>query len=129
MATPEEHKAKALHNERFLDVPELTGSEFVDWAVTVLFYSALHWMRALAAQEGYQIKAYKSYRKGILGEEEVFTGTPVFTQQAFEWYSHLKDDSRDARYEMRQFSEVDFRDLRQNCFEPFKTFVTSNLRT
>jgi len=128
MATPQEHKGKALHNERFLDVRELTGGEFVDWAVTVLFYSALHWMRALAAQEGYQIKAYRSYKKGILGEEEVFRGTGVFTQQAFDWYSHLKDDSRDARYEMKQFSVADLRDLRRNFFKPFKLFVTSRLR-
>ena len=128
MATPREHREKALHNERLLDVRELTAGEFVDWAVTVLFYSALHWMRALAAQEGYQLKAYKSYKKGILGEEEVFRGTGIFTQQAFDWYSHLKDDSRDARYEMKQFSLADLHDLQQNFFKPFKLFVTSRLR-
>lgn len=128
MATPQEHKAKALHNERFLDVPRLATGEFADWAVTALFYCALHWMRALAAQEGYQIKAYRSYKKGIVGEEEVFKGTGVFTQQSFDWYSHLKDDSRDARYETRQFSATDFRDLQLNFFEPFKSFVASKLR-
>jgi hypothetical protein len=128
MATPREHKEKALHNERLLDVQELTGGEFVDWAVTVLFYGALHWMRALAAQAGYEIKAYRSYRKGIVGEEEVFKFAGIFTPQAFGWYSHLKDESRDARYEMRQFSITDFRDLRQNFFEPFRSFVTSRLR-
>ncbi len=63
-----------------------------------------------------------------MGEEEVFTGTGVFTGQTFDWNSHLKDDSRDARYEMKQFSAADFRDLQQNFFKPFKSFVTSRLR-
>lgn len=127
MATPHQHKEKALHNERFLDAPELTGGEFADWAVTVLFYSALHWMRALAAQEGYQIKGYRTLG-GIPGEEDVFRGTSIFTPQAYDWYRHLRDDSRDARYEMKQFSDSDFRELRQNFFQPFKSFVTSKLR-
>jgi hypothetical protein len=127
MPTPQAHREKALHNERLLDVREMAGDEFVDWAVTVLFYSALHWMRALAAQEGYQIKAYRSYKKGVLGEGDVFNFTGIFTQQAFDWYSHLKDESRDARYEMRRFSVVDFCDLRDNFFKPFRSFVTSKL--
>jgi hypothetical protein len=128
MATSPEHKAKALHNERFLEVPDLTGDEFADWAVTVLFYSALHWMRALAAQEGYQIRSYKRYKEHP-GEDEVFQGTGVFTLQAFDWYRHLRDDSRNARYEMQGFSASEFRSLQQECFMPFKSFVTSKLRT
>ena len=87
MATAQEHKLKALHNEAFLDLHKLSGGAFLDWGVTVLFYSALHWMRALAAQEGHQIKGYK-------GEEDVLTGTGVFTAEAYDWYRQLKDDSR-----------------------------------
>ena len=127
MAPPPQHKAKALHNELFLQVPELTGDEFADWAVTVLFYSALHWMRALSAQEGYQVRGYRPY-KGYPGEDEVLQGTGIFTPQAFEWYRHLRDESRDARYETQPFSASDFRDLQQNFFKPFKSFVTSKLR-
>lgn len=91
MATAQEHKLKALHNEKLLSVYKLSDGEFVDWAVTALFYSALHWMRALAAQEGFQIKGYKD-------EENVFKGTGVFTDEAYEWYRQLKEDSRVARY-------------------------------
>lgn len=123
MATVQEHKSKALHNEKFVDLHKLSEGEFVDWAVSALFYGALHWMRALAAQEGQQIKGYKD-------EEKVFQIVPLLAQssQAYTWYRQLKDDSRDARYEMRQFSTSDFRDLYQNCFAPFKSFVTSQLR-
>ena len=122
MATPREHREKAVHNERFLQVRNVTTGEFIDWAVTVLFYSALHWMRALAAQEGYQIKSYQE-------EEKAFQDVPTFAQdqQAYACYRQLKDESRDARYEVKEFSAADFRDLQQNFFNPFKSFVTSKL--
>lgn len=121
MASVQEHKTKALHNEEFLNLYKLSDGEFVDWAVTVLFYCALHWMRALAAQEGYQITGYK-------GEEDVFKGTGVFTDEAYDWYRQLKEDSRVARYKMRQFSNSDFRDLQLNFFDPFRSWVMSMLR-
>lgn len=80
MATAQEHKLKALHNEEFLDLHRLSDGPFVDWGVAVLFYSPLHWMRALAVQEGYQIKGYKD-------EEDVFKGTGAFTAEAYDWAS------------------------------------------
>ena len=120
MATIDAHKLKAVRNWKFLESHRLSEGEFVDWAVTALFYCALHWLRALLAQEGYQVKNYRD-------EEDAIRGTRVFTLQALEWYRHLKDSSRDARYETTEFSASVYRDLRQNCFEPFKTFITSKL--
>ncbi len=129
MATVQDHKSKALHNEKFVGSHKLSEGEFADWAVTALFYSALHWMRALAAQEGYQIKRYRK-SKGRLGEseEEAFQAVGVFTAQCYQWYRHLKDESQNARYEMRPVSKSDLSDLQQSFFAPFKSFVTSRLR-
>ncbi len=121
MATLQQHRLKAVHNGNFLDTHRLSEGEFVDWAVTVLFYCALHWLRALLAQEGYQVKNYRD-------EEEAITGTGVFTLQALEWYRHLKDSSRLARYGTTGFSSSDYLDLCQSCFGPFKIFITSKLR-
>jgi len=121
MATTQEHKLKAAHNWEFLESQRLSEGEFVDWAVTVLFYCALHWLRALLAQEGYQVKDYRD-------EEDAMTGTAVFTRQALRWYFHLKGASRDARDNMRRFSKEDFWVLHQDCFVPFKSFITSKLR-
>ena len=121
MATTQEHKSKAAHNGEFLESHRLSEGEFVDWAVTVLFYCALHWLRALLAQEGYQVKDYRD-------EEDAMTGTAVFTRQVLRWYFHLKGASRDARYNMRRFSKEDFWILHQDCFVPFKSFITSKLR-
>ena len=121
MATIQEHKLKAVHNWEFLDSHRLSEGQFVDWAVSVLFYCALHWLRALLAQEGHRVKNYRD-------EEDAIRGTGIFSLQALEWYRHLKDSSRLARYETAQFPTSVYRDLRQNCFEPFKAFITSKLR-
>ena len=126
MATPLEHRSKALHNEELLGVHKLAEGKFAGWAITVLFYSALHWLRALAAQEGSQIKRYSGKDSEMLALQQV----PLFQRspQPFHWYRSLKDASQDARYEMTQYSNADFLDLKQRCFDPFKSFITTNLR-
>jgi len=126
MVTPSEHWSKALHNERFIDVHKLADGEFAGWAVTVLFYSALHWLRALAAQEGFQIERYR----GKNSEERAFQQVPLLQEspRLYECYRALKDESQQARYEMKGFSSADFYRLSEDCYEPFKSFVTSNIR-
>jgi len=126
MATPSEHRSKALHNEELLDVHTLGEGKFAGWAITVLFYSVLHWMRALAAQEGFQIKRYSGLESETLALQQI----PVFQQspEPFKWYRWLKHASQEARYEMTQFSSADFRDLKQRFFDPFKSFIITNLR-
>ena len=127
MATPSEHRFKALHNEDLLDVHRLADGKFAGWAVTILFYSALHWMRALAAQEGFQIRSYYGPDSEKLALQQV----PLFRQspQPFQWYRALKHASRDARYEVTQYSSADFLDLKQRFFDPFKSFILTNLRS
>ncbi len=127
MATPSEHRSKALHNEDLLEVHKLAEGKFAGWAITILFYSALHWMRALAAQEGFQIKRYSGNQSEKLALQQI----PLFRQspQSFNYYRSLKDASQDARYEMIQYSNADFLDLKQTCFDPFKSFIITNLRT
>jgi hypothetical protein len=100
----------------------LSENQFVDWAVTVLFYCALHWLRALLAQQGYQVKNYRD-------EDDAIRGTGILTSQALQWYRHLKDSSRQARYETAVISVSVYLDLRKDCFDPFKSFVTSKLQT
>ncbi len=130
MATPAEHRAKALHNEKFLNDYALADGEFAGWAITVLFYCALHWFRALAAQEGVQIIRYegrkdqKNTEKWALENLSLFRDSP----QPIKSYQLLKARSRDARYEMSVFTTADFNGLRKNHYEPFKSFVISHLR-
>lgn len=50
MPTKDEHLDKAISNEQLGEV--LSQSAFTDWAVTVLFYSALHYCHAILAVSG-----------------------------------------------------------------------------
>ncbi len=47
--TVAEHLGKVKSNERFLFDHRLAESEFLDWAVTVISYTALHYVDALLA--------------------------------------------------------------------------------
>ena len=126
MATPLEHRSKALHNEELLGVHKLAEGKFAGWAITILFYSALHWMRALAAQEGFQIRRYSGNESEKLALQQI----PLFhrSPEPFKWYRWLKHASQEARYEMTQFSSADFHDVKHRFFDPFKSFIISNLR-
>lgn len=119
MATPAEHRAKALHNEQFIHSYSLGAGDFADWAVTALFYSAVHWLRALITKSGFHVGNYK---------EEEFAATVLLRKgmlnhQAWQWYRNLKDDSRDARYEMVMFTPADYEHLHRECFIPLRAFV------
>jgi hypothetical protein len=130
MPTPTEHRAKALENENFLDSYNLAEGKFAGWAVTVLFYAALHWFRALAAQEGVQITRYTGRKDQTDTETWALDKLPLFrnSPESIKSYQLLKARSRDARYEMTVFSSADFNHLKENHFKRFKSFVNANLQ-
>ena len=131
MATPTEHRAKALENEELLDDYKLAEGRFAGWAVTILFYAALHWFRALAAQEGVQIIRYRGRKDQTDTEQWALVNLPQFRKSpgSIKSYQLLKARSRDARYEMFAFSTADFNHLKKSHYEPFKSFVTSHLQS
>lgn len=131
MATSAEHRAKALENEKLLDDYKLAEGKFAGWAITVLFYGALHWFRALAAQEGVQIKRYSGRKDQADTEKWALDNVPLLgnSRLSFRSYELLKARSQDARYEMIVYSTADFNHLKKNHYEPFKMFVISHLRS
>ena len=124
MATPTAHRTKALHNEQLIQHHQLGAGEFADWAVTVLFYSAVHWLRALITSSG--LPDVRDYSGEDRAAAELLRKR-VLDNQAWVWYRDLKDDSRDARYEMRIFTPADFDEVNRDSFTPFRAFVLSRL--
>lgn len=49
----ENHLFKAESNDRFLNSFDLYSGDFLDWAVVVIFYTALHYVDAYLATRGY----------------------------------------------------------------------------
>jgi hypothetical protein len=77
----------------------------LQWAVTAVFYSALHGLTAYLMLRGITVSSH-------LARERVLTnpanGVP---QDVYDAYHTLDDQSRDARYELVPFTLQDVRDL------------------
>jgi hypothetical protein len=102
------HLSKAEQNETLS--LSLQGGGHNDWAVTLLFYAALHLVDAYL--DPMQPKRHTDRRNLIRND-------PVLRPIWFH-YRELDDRSRDARYECLPFSGIQVSDLRSNSFEPVK---------
>jgi len=77
-----------------------------DWAVTTLFYSAVHWIDAYL-EVGGQIRHPKDH-----GERYREIRGNGFLRGLYPAYRELDDRSRDARYECAAFSSANVLHLR-----------------
>lgn len=88
MPTRDEHLAQARHNADFYSTVDKAG--YKDWAATVLFYTALHYVDALLATKGMHPPKHKTRDVAV---SSVFELRPIFSH-----YSALKNASYNARY-------------------------------
>ena len=123
MATEQAHLRQAQHNEQFLTTFDPAITPYLDWAVTVIFYAALHYIRALAARHQFM----NISRYGEL--DRVFERLPVFrhNRAVYVDYRQLKDDSRAARYDMGVFSSQEVAGLRDEELLRIRQFVLAHL--
>jgi len=123
MPTKEQHLSKAQHNERFFTSLDINTTPFIDWIITGIFYSALHYIRALAAKYSFANISTYGEMDNLFSRLSVFRNDP----NIYPDYRQLKDDSRAARYEMVGFSPSDVIDLRDVEFRRIRSFVLSKL--
>lgn len=95
MPSRDEHYSKAEHNERFANSFALDSTPYLDWVVTGLFYSAIHY-----------IDAYLAHFHSIHPDSHEDRDDKVrrYLRRINKDYRELKDDSKDARYNMRSFT-------------------------
>lgn len=85
---------KARHNERFLATLDLDTTPYLDWAVTIAFYAALRYVDAFFYPE----------RPHDHRERLIWVQTNPRTRPIYDSYLELYLQSRDARYELTQFT-------------------------
>ena len=122
MPSQAQHLKQAQHNEAYLASFDLAKSPYLDWAVTAAFYSALHYLRALMAKYGYtNVSSYGDMDKA-------FDRLAVLKQNpaVHDSYRQLKDDSRDARYNMWKPGGGDVTDARDEMFK-VRDFIVPKL--
>lgn len=119
MATKEQHYQKAQHNEQFFGQFDVTTTPYLDWVITGIFYSALHYVRALAAQYSFTNISTYGEMDNLFNRLSVLKKNP----KIYVSYRQLKDDSREARYEMRKFSPDEVQESRDIDLQNVRSFV------
>lgn len=95
----QEHIDQAKHNWDFHDCVETNFSgKFYDWKITVLFYIAIHYLKALASKRGIDIgETHFDIEHNVNPDR---TGRKMqITKNAWREYKNLFNYSRTARYE------------------------------
>lgn len=91
-----EHNLKLLDLFTFEPPSHLKKEDFSDWIVTILFYIACIYLKALFSFYGEEIQSHYALRQQLPREKELY--------KIIKPYRHLEEASRDARYEGRTFS-------------------------
>ena len=88
-----EHLKQAEHNQELLKSLDLDNSPFLDWAATIAFYAALHYVEAWFAVQGTGMHHTKhEQRNRAMNQVDEFR--PIVWPN----YRTLQDRSHDARY-------------------------------
>jgi len=115
----DEHLKKARGNERFAKSLALTEQPWIDWALTAMFYAAMHYIEAYLATKGQHPKSHMT-RDGFVGRESNL-------RRVFIDYQELKMYGLNARYEMVPFKANDVTDHAAKSLEAIKMHIESLL--
>jgi uncharacterized protein (UPF0332 family) len=117
LPTKEEHLEKATSNEKLAEV--LCQTNFLDWAVTAYFYSALHYCHIILAINGQHPASHEA--TGPLVRKN-----PVL-KKIWAEYRSLHTASRNARYYATQISPEHLANV-QLDFQALRTYIREQLR-
>lgn len=97
MATAREHLDWAEQNEAFARSLDRKYQVDINWTITALFYSAVHYVDSYFAARGTRPPDHETREKQI---RELLFFTSIRKD-----YKRLKDMSREARYELAPYGE------------------------
>jgi hypothetical protein len=97
----DDHKAKAEHDKQFVDSLELSTTPYLDWAITALFYAALHFVEAYFATMKRHSPDHRTRDSAIQRDSRI--------KSLYNDYNELKNYSINARYYMVSFAASDVR--------------------
>lgn len=120
MPTTDEHRAWANHSE---EVATLLQDTYPEWAMTALFYAALHYVEAFFYAQQTAMNLPKHYDDHASRNKAVQRRMP----KVWGSYQALYDDSFLARYKCYPFTTDDVRTSRDNDLEPIKQYVLNRL--
>lgn len=111
----DEHLAKVAENLKVLQSLDSSLEGAIGWSITILFYSALHFIEAyFESRRGFGCKHHFSRASEIQRDEVI--------KSLFGDYSTLETLSREARYDVSEFGAEDLKRA-EACFENIRKAV------
>ncbi len=99
-----DHLSKAKRNRDFAYNLPKRDATHIGWALTALFYSALHYVEGYLAGFSYYVRNHDALKEEIHRNPEL--------RSLYEDYRDLFDYAYNARYRMRNYSEADFEEAK-----------------
>jgi hypothetical protein len=126
--TLEEYLQQARRNSEFAANIRENHVEYLDWAATCLFYSAVHYVDAYLVKVGIPIPR----RHSSGGDPKNLGRTNIVQQESslktiYIHYRHLDDESRDARYELKRIPEADYDNFLLPQLYEIQKFITAKI--
>jgi hypothetical protein len=106
LPTEAEHFEQFEHNARI--AKRMADSADFDWAVTVLFYAALHLVQVYIVRKGVRVENHWERDRYILASAEL---RPILDS-----YRALRVHSENTRYKCRKFLQSEFDEIRNRNF-------------
>ena len=116
MPLQSEHISKAEANEKF--VATVAQTAYLDWAVTIIFYSALHYVDAVLAASSVHPDNHTKRSHAIGANATLLTIRPE--------YRVLETLSKNARYRSIKIDGPDLEEEQKN-FEILRTLLRSRI--
>lgn len=120
MPTLDEHIVQAAHNEALSRVIE---QQYADWALTALFYAALHYVEAYFYQD-----SASGYPRHYTNHVDRHAAVRSRLRPIYGHYRALMTHSLDARYNCVAFSASDVHSVRRGEFDQLKTYILRRIR-
>jgi hypothetical protein len=108
VATPDEHLAQASRNEALAAV--LAAAGYFDWAITALFYAALHHVQSIMIRDGVRVATHAGRDRLMIQH----SGLSLVAER----YRDLRVFSETARYDMRRYTQYEYQIVRDQYFRP-----------
>ncbi len=94
----QKHYNQAVHNYRFFwEVHSKLPGAFYDWKITVLFYTALHLLRALMRKRGIEVSDSHQGLSAVINPNRSDPVSPV-KKHCYDSYKILYNASLEVRY-------------------------------
>jgi HEPN domain len=116
MPSQAEHFYKAVNNKLFADAITPSTPTATGWALTALFYSALHYVEAFNAKHNCHFSKHEDLNKDIARNPQL---APIFDD-----YKDLSELSWNARYQAVKYGKdkvteaIEYHTAVVNCISP-----------